>query len=273
MPLRPELERARDLQHAVRERAGADPHHEQERLVAEVAGGPESEEDLHGAEHERQPPERPRSSGDGHDDVEDSAEQQVEREDRRERLEAVPGMDEGEDRDHGEGDRERDASQPRPPVRRRNGEQLEQRGAGARRADEDRDRAHGPRVELEDEEREHEPQRADDEVEPPELRRFFRAGRGSGRRGAEAAPGDATLPRFADNADKGDDVAAAMADVTIAPQAPTAPAQDGWYRLPPEEVAAAMDVDPVRGLAAAEAASRLERHGPNRFAEAKSEPR
>ncbi|MFL5937327.1 MAG: cation-translocating P-type ATPase [Gaiellaceae bacterium] len=64
-----------------------------------------------------------------------------------------------------------------------------------------------------------------------------------------------------------------MADVKISPQAPTAPAHDGWYRLPPEEVATAMDVDPVRGLTAAEAASRLERHGPNRFAEAKSEPR
>jgi P-type Ca2+ transporter type 2C len=38
-------------------------------------------------------------------------------------------------------------------------------------------------------------------------------------------------------------------------------------------VATVMDVDPVRGLTAAEAASRLERHGPNRFAEAKSEPR
>src|SRR3954470_6439531 len=184
LPLRPELERARDLQHAVRERAGADPHHEQERLVAEVAGGPEREEDLDGPERERQPPQRPFSSGDGHEDVEDSAEQQVEGEDRRQRPEAVPGMDEGEDRDHGKGDREHDTPEPRPPVRRRDREQLEQGRARACRADEDRDRADAARVELEDEQREDEPERADDEVEPPELGRFFRAGRRGGRRGA-----------------------------------------------------------------------------------------
>jgi len=71
----------------------------------------------------------------------------------------------------------------------------------------------------------------------------------------------------------GDDVAAAMANVTIAPEAPTAAAQAEWYRLPPDEVARAMDVDAARGLTAAEAAARLERHGPNKFAEAKSEPR
>jgi hypothetical protein len=107
-------------------------------------------------------------------------------------------MDEGEDRDHGEGAGERDASEPRPPVRRGDREQLEQRRARARRADENRDRADGARVELEDEQREDEPQRADDEVEPPEIGWFFRAGRRSGRRSTKAARGDATLPRFPD---------------------------------------------------------------------------
>ncbi len=46
-----------------------------------------------------------------------------------------------------------------------------------------------------------------------------------------------------------------------------------WFALPAEEVAAALEVDPVQGLTAAEAAARLERHGPNRFAEATPEPR
>jgi P-type Ca2+ transporter type 2C len=36
-----------------------------------------------------------------------------------------------------------------------------------------------------------------------------------------------------------------------------------WYALGPNEVAAALDVDPGRGLGEAEAASRLEQHGPN----------
>src|SRR3954468_21745546 len=58
-------------------------------------------------------------------------------------------------------------------------------------------------------------------------------------------------------------------------RAPTPPADGGrdWYALSPEAVAAGLEVDPVRGLTAAEAAARLERYGPNRFAEAATEPR
>ena len=46
-----------------------------------------------------------------------------------------------------------------------------------------------------------------------------------------------------------------------------------WYAVAGEDVAAAMGVDPVRGLSAAEAAARLGQHGPNRFAEGEHEPR
>jgi Ca2+-transporting ATPase len=46
-----------------------------------------------------------------------------------------------------------------------------------------------------------------------------------------------------------------------------------WYALPGEEVASSLGVDPAQGLSAAEAASRLQQYGPNRFAEAKAEPR
>jgi P-type Ca2+ transporter type 2C len=51
------------------------------------------------------------------------------------------------------------------------------------------------------------------------------------------------------------------------------PAEATWYELPGEEVAAALDVDPSGGLSAPEAAARLERYGPNRFVEAKTEAR
>jgi Ca2+-transporting ATPase len=51
------------------------------------------------------------------------------------------------------------------------------------------------------------------------------------------------------------------------------PGDGTWYALSGEEVAAAMGVDPARGLAGAEAAARVEQYGPNRFAEGKQEPR
>ena len=38
-----------------------------------------------------------------------------------------------------------------------------------------------------------------------------------------------------------------------------------WHTLPAAEVAESLGVDPARGLSAAEAAKRLEEHGPNRF--------
>src|SRR3954470_8525318 len=61
-----------------------------------------------------------------------------------------------------------------------------------------------------------------------------------------------------------------MANVTAAP--PAAPPST-WYDHPGAEVAAALGVDPNTGLSAAEAGTRLQTYGPNKFAEAKSEPR
>src|SRR5215470_6628569 len=64
-----------------------------------------------------------------------------------------------------------------------------------------------------------------------------------------------------------------MAEVTAAPPAPPQASGDEWHELTGDEVAAALGVDATRGLSAAEAASRLERYGPNKFAEGKVEPR
>lgn len=64
-----------------------------------------------------------------------------------------------------------------------------------------------------------------------------------------------------------------MAEATIAHDAPSAADAKDWYRLTPEDVAAAMGVDPATGLTSAEASSRLAQYGPNKFAEAKPEPR
>src|ERR1044072_1711523 len=65
----------------------------------------------------------------------------------------------------------------------------------------------------------------------------------------------------------------AMSEATAAPAAPSAASERPWYELTGDEVAAALDVDTVRGLSAAGAASRLGRYGPNKFAEGKTEPR
>jgi Ca2+-transporting ATPase len=46
-----------------------------------------------------------------------------------------------------------------------------------------------------------------------------------------------------------------------------------WYALDAGEVTAKLGVDPQQGLSGADAAARLERYGPNKFAEAKPEPR
>jgi Ca2+-transporting ATPase len=55
---------------------------------------------------------------------------------------------------------------------------------------------------------------------------------------------------------------------------PVADAPSGtWYGLPGEDVASSMGVDPAQGLSVAEAASRLEQYGPNKFAEGEQEPR
>jgi Ca2+-transporting ATPase len=58
-----------------------------------------------------------------------------------------------------------------------------------------------------------------------------------------------------------------------APPEPQAAPENHWYELPGDEVAASMEVDPERGLSAAEAAARLEKYGQNKFAEGETEPR
>ena len=50
-------------------------------------------------------------------------------------------------------------------------------------------------------------------------------------------------------------------------------AEATWFLLSGEEAVAKLDTDRERGLSAGEAAKRLEEYGPNRFAEAKQEPR
>ncbi|HWI73594.1 MAG TPA: cation-transporting P-type ATPase, partial [Baekduia sp.] len=46
-----------------------------------------------------------------------------------------------------------------------------------------------------------------------------------------------------------------------------------WHVLSGEGVAKELHVEPERGLTSAEAGERLRRYGPNKFAEAKPEPR
>jgi Ca2+-transporting ATPase len=64
-----------------------------------------------------------------------------------------------------------------------------------------------------------------------------------------------------------------MAEVIDAPARQPEAADSPWYELPGEKVAESLHVDPATGLTAAEAAARLEQYGPNKFAEAKAEPR
>jgi P-type Ca2+ transporter type 2C len=46
-----------------------------------------------------------------------------------------------------------------------------------------------------------------------------------------------------------------------------------WFAMPGDDVAQELGVDPARGLSGTDAAARLEQYGPNKFAEAKAEPR
>ena len=64
-----------------------------------------------------------------------------------------------------------------------------------------------------------------------------------------------------------------MPHLSIVPGQSAGDSEANWYSLPGDEVAAAMGVDPAVGLSGAEAASRLEQFGPNRFAEGEHEPR
>src|SRR3954468_12113712 len=64
-----------------------------------------------------------------------------------------------------------------------------------------------------------------------------------------------------------------MATTQPAPAPADGAAPPPWYALPFADVAQGLDVDAHQGLSGAEAASRLQRYGPNKFAEAKPEPR
>src|SRR6478609_4614777 len=66
---------------------------------------------------------------------------------------------------------------------------------------------------------------------------------------------------------------ASMAELTAVPEAATGAPARPWYELSGDQVAAAMEVDPEAGLTSDEAAARLAKHGPNKFAESKSESR
>src|SRR4051812_39084824 len=59
---------------------------------------------------------------------------------------------------------------------------------------------------------------------------------------------------------------------TTAPPPTTTEAQV-WHVLSTESTTRELDVEPEQGLTSEEAAARLQRYGPNRFAEAKTEPR
>src|SRR5688572_1036993 len=59
--------------------------------------------------------------------------------------------------------------------------------------------------------------------------------------------------------------------VTVAAQG--APTGEPWHALSPDEVVSRQAVDAARGLSVSEAASRLAKHGQNKFAEAAKEPR
>jgi Ca2+-transporting ATPase len=48
--------------------------------------------------------------------------------------------------------------------------------------------------------------------------------------------------------------------------------QPKWYTLSPEEVGKQLQVDPAKGLSAAEVQQRLGKYGPNQLAEKKKEP-
>src|SRR3954452_2928605 len=62
-----------------------------------------------------------------------------------------------------------------------------------------------------------------------------------------------------------------MATTTVS--VPAATETPTWHALSPEGVAQELHVEPGRGLTSEEAAERLARYGPNKFAEAKTEPR
>src|SRR5262245_64875195 len=53
---------------------------------------------------------------------------------------------------------------------------------------------------------------------------------------------------------------------------PAQSSQPTWYRLSPADVARQLQVDPAKGLSAADAGARLQKYGPNQLAGKKKEP-
>src|SRR5262249_33531776 len=88
-------------------------------------------------------------------------------------------MDEGDDREHEEGEAEGDPSHPPPAVLDERPDQLGAGGEEHHDPEQDRDPVDGRPVEAEDDDREEDPQRAGDEEEPPAAR---------ARRGAPQRP-------------------------------------------------------------------------------------
>ena len=64
-----------------------------------------------------------------------------------------------------------------------------------------------------------------------------------------------------------------MATTATTPAAPAETNGTVWHVLSREAAARELDVSPERGLSSEEAAARLQKHGPNKFAEAKGESR
>src|SRR4051812_21849472 len=64
-----------------------------------------------------------------------------------------------------------------------------------------------------------------------------------------------------------------MAATTSAPAPTNGRPEPNWYALAPADVAETLNVDLARGLSKTDAAERLRTYGPNKFAEAATEPR
>ena len=163
-----ELEGDEDLADPACERDDSDVDHEQDRLLAEVPGDPEGEQDLDQADDQLQPPELELLLRDERDrDVEDALDEEEEADERGERRERVVRVPERPDPHENEQHAE-DRVHPLPAGGRdRDREELVDAGDDRDDAEEDRDRVHRREVPLEDEQREDEPRDAGDEEQPP----------------------------------------------------------------------------------------------------------
>src|SRR4051794_31397101 len=160
-----------DLRDAASQRNRADPRDEQDHAPAEVGSRPEADQ------HLRKPDRDPQPAQSGHDDPEDHVEHpledEVEGHHRRDRGEGIARVDERDDADHEAGDAERDMSDLPTGRGADDREELVQRSSDHDQSEEDRDRGDALVIEAEDDHREQEPERAGDEVDPPQPGRFL----------------------------------------------------------------------------------------------------